>query len=220
MWGGQPLQAMTVHQYMNNIAWEIALIGIPLSHWTGETINELFDLKADKEFRVTASLTGEMSVLPAEKLAGIGEAIDRLNSFYFYELAVAALEGVHGAFVTNVLEQTLPADRTGEDKNLEENFIKELGFSLCNKLTPHLFMDVTERPPQDLIQKAATAVKYRNEIMHALRTSSGSYRIRSRTNAELSDAFSGVLQLYDFYRKAFEKAISGGSSAPAAETAR
>ena len=71
-------------------------------------------------------------------------------------------------------------------------------------------MDAAERPPQDLIQKAATAVKYRNEVMHALRNSSGAYRIRTRTNADLSDAFSAVLQLYDFYRKAFEKAVSLG----------
>jgi hypothetical protein len=91
-------------------------------------------------------------------LAGIEQAIDRLNNFYFYELAfeakakmggsdyvgallmaVAALEGVHGAFVSHVLEARLPTDRTGDDKSLEDKFIKELGFALCNKLTPYLF---------------------------------------------------------------------------------
>lgn len=234
LWGGQPLQAMTIHEYMNSVTWEISLIGIPLAYWTEKTINELFDLKATREFRVGASITGEMFDLPPEKLAGIGQAIDRLNSFYFYELAfeakakmvssdyigallmaVAALEGVHGAFVMHALEAKLPTVRTGDDKNLEENFIKELGFSLCNKLTPYLFMDAAERPPQDLIQKAATAVKYRNEIMHALRNSSGAYRIRTRTNADLSDAYSAVLKLYEFYRKAFEKAVSPGTATTA-----
>src|SRR5262249_35041824 len=130
-------------------------------------------------------------------------------------MAVAALEGVHGAFVSHALEARLPTDRTGDDKNLEENFMKELGFSLCNKLTPYLFMETTERPPQDLIQKVATAIKYRNEIMHALRNSSGNYRIRTRTNSAISDAYSAVLQLYDFYRKAFEKVVSIGPGTPA-----
>jgi len=234
MRGGQRLKAMTVHEFIYSIAWEVALIGIPLAYWTALTINELFDLKAEKELRVVASLTGELSDLPADKLAGIGQAIDRLNSFYFYELAfeakakmvntdyvgallmaVAALEGAHGAYTTHVLESKLPTGRTGEDKNLEENFIKELGFSLCNKLTPYLLMDATERPSQELIQKAAKAVKYRNEIMHALRNAAGMYRIRTRTNAELSDAFSGALQLYDCYRKALEKTLSAGPTTPA-----
>ena len=103
-------------------------------------------------------------------------------------------------------------DRTGDDKSLEENFIQELGFSLCNKLTPYLFMDATQRPPQELIQKAATAVTYRNQIMHALRNAAGAYKSRSRTNAELSDAFSAALQLYEFYRKASRRRFQRGRS--------
>jgi hypothetical protein len=233
MWGGHPLQAMTVDEYMNRLSWEVNIIGIPLSYWTSDTINNLFDLKGGRAGQVSATLSGEMFDLPADKLAGIGQAIERLNTFYFYELAfeskakmvssdyigallmaVAALEGVHGAYVSHVLEAKLPTGRTGDDKNLEENFVKELGFSLCNKLTPYLFMETTERPPQELIQKAATAVRYRNEVMHALRNSSGAYRIRTRTNAELSDAYSAVLQLFDCYRKAFETAMAATSSAP------
>jgi hypothetical protein len=120
-------------------------------------------------------------------------------------LAVAALEGAHGAFVTSVLESKLPSGRTGDDKNLEDNFIKELGFSLCNKLTPYLFMDSTDRPTDETIQKAAIAVKYRNEIMHALRNSAGQYRIRTRTNVELTDAFSGAMTLYEFYRGTIDR---------------
>ena len=81
---------MTVHDYMGSVKWEIALIGIPLAHWTTANINELFDLKADKEFRVGASLTGELVDLPPEKLRGIPQAIERLNDFYFYELAFEA----------------------------------------------------------------------------------------------------------------------------------
>jgi hypothetical protein len=224
MFGGHALQLMTTCEYMNSIAWEITLVGIPLSHWSSDTIHKLFDLKAAREFRTGGSLTGELFDLPGEKLSAIPQAIDRLNDFYFYELAfeaktkmvsedyvgalllaVAALEGAHGAFVTTVLGSRLPTDRTGDDKNLEDSFLKELGFSLCNKLTPYLFMDAAERPTDEVIQSAATAVKYRNEIMHSLRNSAGHYRIRTRTNAELCDAYSGALILYDLYRKALEK---------------
>ncbi len=48
LFGGQALQLMTVHDYMNSVTWEIALVGIPLAHWTSENINELFDLRAKK----------------------------------------------------------------------------------------------------------------------------------------------------------------------------
>jgi hypothetical protein len=235
LFGGRPLQIMTVDDFMNSVSWEINLIGIPVAYWTSETINELFDLKGTRAFQVSATLNGEMFDLPTDRLMGIGQAIDRLNSFYFYELAfeskakmvtsnyigalllaVAALEGVHAAFVGHVLEAKLPIDRTGDDKNIEENFVRELGFSLCNKLTPYIFMDANERPPQDLIQNAATAIKYRNEVMHALRNSSREYRIRTRTNLQISNAYSAALQLYDFYRKAFEKALAVGSGTAAA----
>ena len=217
---------MTVHEYMDTLTTEVVLIGIPLSYWTEATIGELFDIKADKAMRLAGSLTGEICDLPAERLAPISEVIARINVFYFYELAfeakakmvssdyiggllmaVAALEGVHGTYVTHVLGDKLPEGRTGDDAKLEENYIRELGFSLCNKTTPHLLMDPAERPPQELIDGAATAVKYRNEIMHALRNSSGGYRIRTRTNAELSDAYSAALKLFDYYRKAFERLV-------------
>ena len=62
LFGGQALQLMTVHTYMSSITWEVALVGIPLAHWTNETISELFDLKAEKEFRVGASLTGSFLI--------------------------------------------------------------------------------------------------------------------------------------------------------------
>lgn len=224
LFGGQALQLMSVHDYMDSIMWEISLVGIPLIYWSNDTINELFDLKPAVKPAMGTSLSGDLFDLPSEKLSGIPRAIERLNNFYFYELAfeakakmvsgdyigalllaVAALEGAHGAFVTSALESRLPPGRTGDDKNLEDNFIKELGVSLCNKMTPYLFMTPADRPAVDIIQGAATAVKYRNEIMHALRNSNGQYRIRTRTNAELTDAYSATLKLYDLYRGAVER---------------
>jgi hypothetical protein len=197
-----------------------------VSYWTEATIGELFEIKGEREIGLSASLTGEMFDLPAERLAPISQTIARIKTFYFNELAfeakakmvnsdyigallmaVAALEGVHGAYVTHVLGERLPMGRTGEDAKLEENYVRELGFSHCNKTTPYLLMDSAERPTQVLIDGAATAVKYRNEIMHALRSSSGGYRIRTRTNSEFSDAYSATMQLFDHYRKLLERLV-------------
>jgi hypothetical protein len=223
LFGGHALQLLTVLDYMDRVTLEIAFVGIPLAHWTRDNINELFDLKAEPLQPMT-SLATELTDLPDEKLVGIPDAISRLNDFYFYELAfeararmtsadyvgglllaVAALEGAHSVYVGFALDLRLPPSRTGDDKKLDEKFTKELGFSLCNKLTPYLFMDARDRPTDDVIQKAAIAVTYRNEIMHALRSARGQYRIRTRTNAELTDACDATLKLYDLYRSAVER---------------
>lgn len=227
LFGGQRLHVLTHHEYFERLTWEITIIGIPLTYWKEQTIHELFDLKPTREFK-SMQLTGELNNIAPEELTGIKESIERLNNFYFYELAfeakakmvnseyigallmaVAALEGVHSALVINVLKEKLPKLRTGDDKSLEEKFIMELGFSLCNRLTPYIFMDETERPPQDLIHKVTKAIKFRNEIMHALRDSAGKYKIKKATNSDICDAYSSVLQLYDYYRKAFEGLRAG-----------
>jgi hypothetical protein len=86
MFGGAALQTLTVHDYfINALSTQVILVGIPLSHWTEDTIKELFDLKADRAFRITGTLNGEITDLPAERLADIGDAIRRLNTFYLYE---------------------------------------------------------------------------------------------------------------------------------------
>jgi hypothetical protein len=227
LFGGRTLQSLTVSEFIDRKTWEITLIGMPLENWNEGNIDELFDFKTERNIRISYTLSGEMSDLAEDRLAGIGQAIDRLNSFYFYELAfeaktkmassdyrgallmaVAALEGAHGAFVSHALGARLPTNRTREDKKLEDEFIKELGFSLCNKLTPYLFMEPVERPSPDLLRRAARAITFRNDIMHALRKPTGEYKIRTRTNLELSDAYSAALQLYELYRRAFEKATS------------
>jgi len=116
-------------------------------------------------------------------------------------LAVAAFEGAHAAFVQNELGSRLPA----EIKASTEDFLKELGMTLCNQFTPFLLLSEDERPPKELILKAGKGLKYRNEIMHSLRNRGGEYRIRNRTVGEISEAYSAVLKVYDFYVEALRK---------------
>jgi hypothetical protein len=228
LYGGQPLLPLTMFEFMRRMKSKHISDGIQLAYFTPETAGSLFDIKADK---LPFPICGDLTDLSQEKLAGIETAIDRLNQFYFYDLAfeakakmemfdykgallmaVAALEGVHGAYVSHILSDRLPAGRTGDDKKLEEDFLRELGFSRCNSLTPYLFMEESERPTPDLIKQAAKAVLYRNEIMHVLRNSAGDYRIRTRTDFDLHDAYTAALKMYDLYRTQFEKLISGAGS--------
>lgn len=224
----QSLRTLTLHDTIGMDHWEVTVIGLPLLHWSPDTIHELFDLTGQATIRSQQVPYYDLSELPAEQAASIPRAIELFNDFYFYELrfeaqvkmfshdytgglimAVAALEGVHAVYLDASLRSRLPTGRTGEDKDLEENFIKTLGFSLCNKLTPYLFMTAADRPSAELIKKTAQAISYRNDIMHSKRTKDGaSYLIRMRTDLQLQEAYSATLDMYEIYRTAFESLLA------------
>ncbi|MGO9375541.1 MAG: hypothetical protein ACLQBD_26105 [Syntrophobacteraceae bacterium] len=213
---GQPLRTLGETDFFMSVYRDIPLVGYSMEYWTPETIHTLFDLKPV----IGEQIRGVLHDLPSDKLNGITECIERQSDFIFYELAfeaearwvaydripallmaVAALEGVHGAFVTHMLGSRLPKDAD----RLAEQFIKELGMSFCNEVIPHLLMSEDDRPPAELIKKVSLALGYRNEIMHALRNKQGTYKIKTRTSNQIGEAYASVMQMYDYYRIAFEK---------------
>lgn len=190
-------------------------------------IAEFFDAGSDRIFEKAYLPTGEFDFhdLSQEELVKIGEAISLHIDFIFYEfafearskmmvdldyrggllMAVAALEGAHAAFVGDVFASKLPPDsKKGVTEKLTATYLHELGMTLCNDLTPYLFMAEEDRPSPELIKSAADGLTYRNQIMHALRKR-GQDRTRQKTNKELLDACSAVLKVYECYRKAFER---------------
>jgi hypothetical protein len=68
-------------------------------------------------------------------------------------------------------------------------------------------MEQGERPDPELISKAGHGLKMRNEIMHSLQNKRGEYRIRTRSNKEISDAYSAVLKVYEHYISALAKRV-------------
>ena len=115
-------------------------------------------------------------------------------------LAVAALEGAHGAFVQHELSNRLPEPEDGSS----DKFIENLGMTLCNKITPYIFsMSEDERPEREAIEGATDALKFRNEIMHALRKN-GAYRMRNRKEEVISKAYRDLIRVYRCYVHALE----------------
>jgi hypothetical protein len=158
--------------------------------------------------------------LPADQLAEIQRAIQLQQDFLFYEfafdakakktagdgvgallMAVAAYETVHGAYVHRMLMDKLPP---GSDPTIPGEYLREVGMTLSNKLTPYMFMAPEFRPDRVQVEQGERAISFRNEIMHGLRNKRGVYRRRMRTNQELSEAYKATLDLYDRYRAAFE----------------
>lgn len=220
VFGGAPLRVFRTHDFFDYLRWGVTIIG-RASALSPDNIEQILALRPNRQIVSVQSLTGELSDLADSEVAQISDALSLHTDFVFYEyafeakskmvgcdyvgallMAVAALEGAHGAFVSRELAQRLPENA---DSDLPEKFIRELGMSLCNQLSPFLFLDEADRPSFELIREAGKGLKYRNEVMHALRNRRGQYRTRLRTNRELSDAFSSVLKLYEIYRAAFER---------------
>lgn len=215
LFGGKPLRLLTTNDLVDLDHWEITILCQPSEELSDQDCLEAFDIKTDREFISSGSITGYLDDLPVDETRiSIDEHLRLQESFIHHELAfeakskmvtgdyigalllaVAALEGAHAAFVQQELGQRLP----NTESDLPEEFLRELGMSLCNRLTPYLLMGEQERPNPELIRQAGHGLKIRNEIMHSLQNRRGQYRIRTRTNNEISEAYSAVLHLYENY---------------------
>jgi hypothetical protein len=229
IFGGASIRSFKTMDFFDHLRWNITLLGPRDAPITDQEARAMFDLEPGTEVRVGGSITGDLHDLPAETLAKIPKAIDLHQDFVFYEfafeakmkmlagdsigallMAVSALEGAHSAYVQAVLASKLPEN---SDYRLPGEFLRLLGMALCNKLTPYIFMEPTDRPDGALISEVADAIELRNGIAHALRNKRGVYRVRAATNQELNTAYSATLKLYNFYCSAFERlSLSKGTS--------
>jgi hypothetical protein len=223
LFGGKPLRLFRTNDFFDFVCWNIAIFWPPDEDLSDDDCSGAFNIKVDREFISTGSFYGDSDDLQVDETRlSIDEHLRLQESFIHYELAfeakskmvagdyigalllaVAALEGVHAAFVQRQFRLRLPIG----EKDLPEEFIHELGMSLCNKITPYLLMEQGERPDPELISKAGHGLKMRNEIMHSLQNKRGEYRIRTRSNKEISDAYSAVLKVYEHYISALAKRV-------------
>lgn len=175
LFGGQPLRLLTTNDLVDLDRWDITIFCEPNEELSDEDCLEAFNIKADRQFISSGRITGHLDDLPVEETRiSIDEHLSLQESFIHHELAfeakskmvsgdyigalllaVAALEGAHAAFVQQELGQRLPE----AESDLPEEFIRELGMSLCNRLTPYLLMSEQERPNHDLIKQAAMVLK-------------------------------------------------------------
>jgi len=222
IFGGRPLHLFKTNDFIELLDWELTLILEEDKEINTEALDYIFNLQKDKNVSSVPQFTGEMTDFDSKTLSKISEMTAIHGDFLFYEhafeaktkmvagdytgallMAVAAFEGAHAVYVSDILADLLP--ETGDKREIIDGYTRELGMSLCNKLSPYLFFNEIEKPDQDAIENAGKGLKYRNEIMHALRNRSGQYRHRLRTNKEISDAYVAVLKVYESYRRGVEK---------------
>jgi hypothetical protein len=211
------------------IYWNITIlwpVGITLSD---EMFCKMFELMPPREHDAISMVQGPISDLSNAELTNIDRVLAfqeesicpelafEATSKYLHGdpkggllMAVAALEGAHAALVQRELMSRLShlekkslLEKRG---SLADEYLIRLGMSSCIRLTPYLLMDEVERPPDTLIQKCSLGITIRNEIMHA-KTNNRGPSIRTRSFQEISEAYSAVLKMYEYYIAALERRI-------------
>lgn len=228
LFGGRPLCKLTDSMFFDCLRFEFTLLCRPEMELDDEYATQLFDTHVDREFIKGQQFFGEWGDWPADKVAGIEQAIRQQDQFIFYEFAfesksrmvdrefvpallysVVALEGAHAAFVKQSLQAKFAfveneRDRSRLVEEHAERLLREAGLTTLYQLTPFLFMEQDERPTLEELEECGKGISIRNEIMHSL-AKKGQYKLRNRTPEDLTDAYEAVLKVYDRYRAAVEK---------------
>jgi hypothetical protein len=92
-----------------------------------------------------------------------------------------------------------PEVRAKQAETTAERLLRDVGFYETLDMTILLFLEPEERPTPEEIKKCKDGITYRNDIMHALVNNRGQYRLRNRTNAQISDAYGNVLKIFNHF---------------------
>jgi uncharacterized protein YeeX (DUF496 family) len=124
--------------------------------------------------------------------------------------AVISLEGVHSVLLQISLDRRFTASITDDNarakqvENTANRLLEEMGISELLEITPLLFLDVEDRPSDDQLRNCKLGVTIRNEIMHA-KVKKGQYKLRNRSNEQISEAYSSVLEVFNLFVKIVER---------------
>jgi hypothetical protein len=227
IFGGNSLRFLTDTEFFAGLRLDFALITAP-GHPVGETdIREVIEWRPQRDFRRLGQLTGDLTDLPVDALSSIPRHIERLRAHAYHELAFrakmamlgreplvalvlacAALEGAHADLLRRFLGESLTA--YGSRANgLIDDLLREQGIYTLLQLTSQAFMGTSRRPDVGDIQQCLEALTMRNDIVHA-KQKKGSYKLRTHTFKDLSDAYQAVFKIYSAFVDALEPRDQNG----------
>lgn len=133
-----------------------------------------------------------------------------LNSIIF---AAVALEGAHAVLLQMCLERIMgesSADSDERSRLIEQKANKlllEVGFAEMVEITSTILLEEADRPAAETVEACKLGITIRNEIMHAL-SKKGQYKLRNRTNDQISKACSDMINLYKHFTVIIERNIA------------
>jgi hypothetical protein len=231
LFGGAVLERLTAPVFFLRLRYLHTIVCPPGYELTESQQIEVLEARGDRTFtRVEGEFTtGQLDDVPKDQLTLVQRYTQLHQRFLFYQFAldakskmveqdfvsailfaVVALEGVHSALLQIRLAQRMaqsirdPDIRAKKAEAVANRLLKEVGISESLEMTSLLFLDPQERPPDDELLQCKLGITIRNEIMHAL-AKKGQYRLRNRTNKQISDAYSNVLKVFSHFASIVER---------------
>lgn len=238
LFGGTVVERLTIQTFFERIRYLHTIVspsGYELSH---ADLFEILDARSEREFVQIGGqfATSQMDDVPAEQLDSIQRYAKLHQQFLFYQFAldakskmaeqdyvtailfaVIALEGVHSALLQMRVDRQVAesiTDTTIRTKKVEatvNRMLKDIGLSESLEMTSLLFLDGENRPPEDEMRNCKLGITIRNEIMHAL-AKKGQYRLRNRTNKQITEAYSSVIKMFNSFATIVERDIEAESA--------
>ena len=239
LFGGTVVERLTTPTFFERLRFFHTIIcpsGYELSQ--AEFV-EILDARGERQFTQVEGQfsTSQLDDASTEQLALIQQYAKLHQQFLFYQFAldakskmveqdfvtailfaVIALEGVHSALLQIRLDRRLAAsitDATARAKQVEttaNRLLQDIGLSESLEMTSLLFLDAEDRPSEDEMRNCKLGVTIRNEIMHAL-AKKGQYKLRNRTNKQITEAFSNVLKVFNLFVEIVERDTEADTTA-------
>lgn len=235
LFGGAPLARLGHQVFFERLRY-LHTIVCPMEHQLSENeLLEILDARAEREFIQMPGqfTTSQLDDVPDTQLEEIQRYTALHQRFLFYQFvldaksrmvaddyvsailfAVIALEGVHSTLLQMRLNRNLADSISDTDarakraESMANRLLKDVGFSETLEMTSLLLLDAADRPPEDEMQNCKLGITIRNEIMHAL-AKKGQYRLRNRTNKQISEAYSSVLKVVNHFATLVERDTEG-----------
>jgi hypothetical protein len=204
--------------FFHNVQWQVTYVLQPGAIFDEDDFRALAERTPPRYLKVTSGIAPDYHDLGDDIRLRISELLKEQEDQLYQELAfegrsrmidsdytigllmaVASLESAHAAFVQQRLKWSLPA--WAKAGKLADDMLRELGVSLSLELTPYLFLNEKDWPDQELIARAKRSLNMRNEIMHALRNSRGTYKARTRPIIDLTNGTVAALDLAEYFMK-------------------
>lgn len=231
LFGGAVVEQVSSRIFFERLRYLHTII-TPSGYELSQTeLTEILDTRRGKQFK---QIEGQFSVdqlddVPPEQLELIQQYAELHQQFLFYQFAldakskmagndyvtailfaVIALEGVTSVLLKMKIDSRLASsmpDAIARAKQVEviaEQLLKDMGLSKSLDMTSLLFLEVEDRPSENEMKKCKLGITIRNEIMHTL-VKKGQYKLRNRTNEQISEAYSNVLKVFNLLVKIVER---------------
>jgi hypothetical protein len=230
LFAGYPVQRLTHREFIERNRYFHTILSPPDYVFTDQQFHEIFNTHPERRFiRLGGQFGLELADCPPEQISSIQNYLKAHRQFLFYQFALdaktkmaemdfvsailfaaVAIEGAHAVLLQlclqRIMGETVP-DPKVRAKLVEEKantLLKEVGFSEMVEITSMMLVEEADRPSPADVAACKLGITIRNDIMHAS-IKHGKYKLRNRTNDQISDAYGNILKLYQHFVSVIEK---------------